>query len=200
MAWTSGLNAAMQTCGDLDPGPAGAPVKRRTWVLAAAAVLVAATATGGVVVASGAEEATPAAQEPPANTVKVEKGELSSMVSLDGTLTYRARSDGSPYSVINRARGTYTQLPEKATRSTAATCSIGWTTTRCCCCAARSRPTATCTEATRARTSVSSTGTCTSSATTPIPATTTSPGGRRKALKKLQHDKGSRGDRSARHR
>ena len=34
------------------------------------------------------------------------------MVSLDGTLTYRARPDGSPYSVINQARGTYTELPE----------------------------------------------------------------------------------------
>ncbi len=34
------------------------------------------------------------------------------MVSLDGTLTYRARSDGSPYSVINQARGTYTELPD----------------------------------------------------------------------------------------
>ena len=34
------------------------------------------------------------------------------MVSLDGTLTYRARSDGSPYSVINQARGTYTKLPD----------------------------------------------------------------------------------------
>ena len=31
---------------------------------------------------------------------------------LDGTLTYRARSDGSPYSVINQARGTYTKLPD----------------------------------------------------------------------------------------
>ena len=61
---------------------------------------------------SGAEQATPAAQEPPANTVKVEQGELSAMVSLDGTLTYRARSDGSPYSVINQARGIYTKLPE----------------------------------------------------------------------------------------
>jgi hypothetical protein len=29
-----------------------------------------------------------------------------------GTLTYRARSDGSPYSVINRRSGTYTELPE----------------------------------------------------------------------------------------
>ena len=81
-------------------------------MLAGAAVLVAATATGGVVVMSSANQATPAAQEPPANTVKVEKGELSAMVSLDGTLTYRARSDGSPYSVINRARGTYTKLPD----------------------------------------------------------------------------------------
>ena len=34
------------------------------------------------------------------------------MVSLDGTLTYRARSDGSPYSVINQARGIYTKLPD----------------------------------------------------------------------------------------
>ena len=33
------------------------------------------------------------------------------MVSQAGTLTYRARSDGSPYSVINQARGTYTELP-----------------------------------------------------------------------------------------
>jgi peptidoglycan hydrolase-like protein with peptidoglycan-binding domain len=87
-------------------------VKRKTSVLAGAAVLVAVTVTGGVVVASGAKEATSAAQEPPANTVTVEKGELSSMVSLDGTLTYRARSDGSPYSAINQARGIYTGLPD----------------------------------------------------------------------------------------
>ncbi len=33
------------------------------------------------------------------------------MVSQAGILTYRARSDGSPYSVINQARGTYTKLP-----------------------------------------------------------------------------------------
>jgi peptidoglycan hydrolase-like protein with peptidoglycan-binding domain len=87
-------------------------VKRKTWVPAAAAVLVAATATGGVVVTSNAKQATPSAQERPANIVKVERGELSSMVSLNGTLTYRARSDGSPYSAINQARGTYTKLPD----------------------------------------------------------------------------------------
>jgi peptidoglycan hydrolase-like protein with peptidoglycan-binding domain len=91
-------------------------VKRKTWVLATAAVVVALTATGGMVVASGANEATPAGQEPPASTVKVERGELSDMVSLDGILTYRARSDGAPYAAINQARGTYTELPEEGER------------------------------------------------------------------------------------
>jgi peptidoglycan hydrolase-like protein with peptidoglycan-binding domain len=31
---------------------------------------------------------------------------------VDGTLTYRARSDGSPYTVVNQADGTYTRLPD----------------------------------------------------------------------------------------
>lgn len=88
-------------------------MKRKTWVSAGAAVLVAVAATGGVVVTSAANQATPAAQKPPANTAKVEKGKLSAMVSLYGTLTYRARSDGSPYSAFNRALGTYTELPEE---------------------------------------------------------------------------------------
>lgn len=85
---------------------------RKTWLLAGAAVLVAVTATGGVVAASGPKQATQVAQEPPANTARVEKGNLSARVSMDGTLTYRARSDGSPYSVINRRSGIYTELPE----------------------------------------------------------------------------------------
>jgi peptidoglycan hydrolase-like protein with peptidoglycan-binding domain len=94
------------------PSPAAveaASLRRRTWALAGAAVVVA--VVGAVVVASGANEPTPAAQESTPNTARVERGELSSMVSLDGTLTYRARSDGSPYSAINRASGTYTELP-----------------------------------------------------------------------------------------
>ena len=60
---------------------------------------------------SGAKQATAAAQQPPANTAQVERRTLSAMVSQAGILTYRARSDGSPYSVINQARGTYTKLP-----------------------------------------------------------------------------------------
>ena len=123
------LNAAMKKCGDARGGRSGRPVRRTTWVLAGAAVLVAVTVTGGVVVASGADDATAAARRPPATTVQVERGSSRPMVSLDGTLTYRARSDGSPFSAINQARGTYTTAARAtATRSTAATCSTGWTT------------------------------------------------------------------------
>jgi hypothetical protein len=85
---------------------------RKRWLLAGAAVLVAVAATGGAVAMSGAQHATAAAQAQPANTVNVVRGKLSAMVSMVGTLTYRARSDGAPYSVINQARGTYTQLPD----------------------------------------------------------------------------------------
>jgi Putative peptidoglycan binding domain len=87
-------------------------VRRKTWTLAAAVVLVAAAATGGVVAMSGAKPATGAAQEPLANTATVQRGKLSDMVSQYGTLTYRTRSDGSRYAVINTARGTYTELPD----------------------------------------------------------------------------------------
>lgn len=86
-------------------------MKRKRWVLAGAAALVAVAIAGGVVVASSAQRATPAAQEPPANTATVAKGTLSAVVSLDGTLTYRARADGSPYAVIAQTSGTATWLP-----------------------------------------------------------------------------------------
>jgi hypothetical protein len=66
---------------------------------------------GGAAVISRTKQATAAAQHPPTSTVKVEKRELSAVVSQDGILTYRAQSDGSPYSAINQASGTYTQLP-----------------------------------------------------------------------------------------
>jgi len=87
-------------------------VRRRTWAAATAAVLVALAATGGVLAVSGGTNAAPAAQGPSAGTATVEQGPLAAVVSLNGTLSYRARADGSPYSVINQARGTYTELPE----------------------------------------------------------------------------------------
>jgi len=74
----------------------GGPMKRKTWVLGGGAVLVAVAAIGGGAVVFGAKQAAPAADEPPANTAKVQRGNLSAMVSVDGTLTYQARSDGSP--------------------------------------------------------------------------------------------------------
>jgi peptidoglycan hydrolase-like protein with peptidoglycan-binding domain len=85
-------------------------VTRRRWALAAVAVLVAGVC--GVVAMSGADHPAAAARAPAANTEKVEKGALSALVSGAGTLTYRARSDGSPYVVVNQADGVYTQLPE----------------------------------------------------------------------------------------
>jgi hypothetical protein len=86
-------------------------VKRKQWVLAAAAVLAVATATGGVTVMSSAKPATAAGRQLPVATAQVERRTLSATVSQAGILTYRARSDGSPYSVITQARGTYTKLP-----------------------------------------------------------------------------------------
>ena len=85
---------------------------RKTRLLAAAAALAAVTVIGGVLVKSGARQQARAAQQVPTNTAQVEKRTLSAMVSQGGILTYRARSDGSPYSVINQAHGTYTELPE----------------------------------------------------------------------------------------
>jgi multidrug efflux pump subunit AcrA (membrane-fusion protein) len=92
-------------------------VRRRTWALTAATVLVVASGTGGMVaVTSGKGGAASAAQEPLPDTATVERGKLSDVVSLDGTLTHRARLDGSPYAAINQAVGTYTRLPEVGDR------------------------------------------------------------------------------------
>jgi hypothetical protein len=86
-------------------------VKRRNWVLVGAAVLTAAAATGVTVAWPGTKSATGAGAPPPASTARVEEGALSATISVDGTLTYRAQADGSPYEVINQTSGTYTELP-----------------------------------------------------------------------------------------
>lgn len=88
-------------------------MKRSTRVLAAGAFVAVIAVAGGLAVTSGAKPATAAAaaRPAPANTARVQKRTLTATVPQDGTLTYRARSDGSPYSVVNQARGTYTTLP-----------------------------------------------------------------------------------------
>jgi hypothetical protein len=83
----------------------------KSWLPAGAVVLVAVVATGGVLARSGATQATAAGREPSVHTATVERGTLSDQISQAGALTYRARPDGSPYTVFNRARGTYTKLP-----------------------------------------------------------------------------------------
>ncbi len=87
-------------------------MNRKTWMLAAATVLVAVLAIAGLAVTSGAKPASAdAPQEPKVSTAQVQKTTLSATVPQDGTLTYQAQADGSPYAVINQARGTYTELP-----------------------------------------------------------------------------------------
>jgi len=87
-------------------------VNRKTWVLAAATVLVAVLTVAGVAVTSAAKPASAAApQEPQVSSALVQRRTLSATVPQNGTLTYQAQADGSPYAVINQARGTYTGLP-----------------------------------------------------------------------------------------
>jgi peptidoglycan hydrolase-like protein with peptidoglycan-binding domain len=86
-------------------------VRRTTWSLAGAVVLAAVIATGAVLVTGGAQQQAVAAPQLSASTANVERRTLAAVVSQAGILTYRARSDGSPYSAINQARGTYTKLP-----------------------------------------------------------------------------------------
>jgi hypothetical protein len=79
----------------------------------ATAVLVAAIpVTGGVIVMLGGKQQALAAQPAAVHTAQVEMRTLSARVSEAGILTYSARPDGSPYSVINQTRGTYTELPQ----------------------------------------------------------------------------------------
>jgi Putative peptidoglycan binding domain len=84
-------------------------MRRKLWV--PAAVLAAVTVAGGVLAMSSGKQAVAAARPLPGGTTRVEKRTLSAMISQGGILTYRARSDGSPYAVINQAHGTYTTLP-----------------------------------------------------------------------------------------
>ena len=83
--------------------------KRR--VVAGAAGAVAVLAVLAIVVHSSAGgSSNPASSDPPA-TATVQRGRLATQVSATGTLTYAAQADGSPYSVVNQAKGVLTALP-----------------------------------------------------------------------------------------
>ena len=89
-------------------------MSRTRWALVGVAVLFAAAC--GVVAVPGAKHPAAAARALAVDTARVQKGDLSAMVSQGGTLTYGARADGSPYAVINQARGVYTKLPESGAK------------------------------------------------------------------------------------
>ena len=86
-------------------------MKRKTWALAAVTVVAALILAGGLTVTSGAEQPAVATQRSAVKTATVQRRDLSATVSEAGTLGYAEQADGSPYSVINQARGIYTQLP-----------------------------------------------------------------------------------------
>ncbi|MBN8867762.1 MAG: peptidoglycan-binding protein [Solirubrobacterales bacterium] len=83
-----------------------------SWKAAGAAGLAALVALIVVVLVSGGDGPSDSQGEATrASTAKVERGDLAAMVSLNGTLAFRARPDGSPYSAVNQASGIYTELP-----------------------------------------------------------------------------------------
>jgi hypothetical protein len=74
-------------------------------VVAGAAIAVADPFAGTGHAKGAADDAAPTAR------ASVKEGTLSSQVNQDGTLGYAAKADGSPYAVVNQARGTFTWLP-----------------------------------------------------------------------------------------
>ena len=84
-------------------------MRPKSWVLAGVAAL--AVTAGGAVLASTGGQSAHAAQRPQVSTATVQREDLSATTPQDGTLTFAARADGSPYAVINQAKGTYTTLP-----------------------------------------------------------------------------------------
>ena len=80
-------------------------------MLAGAAGAAAVLATLAIVVRPSAGGSSESASGDPPATAKVERGRLALQVSATGTLTYAAKADGSPYSVVNQASGVLTALP-----------------------------------------------------------------------------------------
>ncbi|MEO3822847.1 efflux RND transporter periplasmic adaptor subunit [Actinomadura sp. B10D3] len=86
-------------------------VTRRRRMIGGGAVLLAVATVAAVAVAapSGGEAET--AKGGGTSLVAVRQGPLSSQVSQSGTLSYAVGAGGTPYQVVNQAKGTYTRLP-----------------------------------------------------------------------------------------
>jgi peptidoglycan hydrolase-like protein with peptidoglycan-binding domain len=86
-------------------------MRARTCAALAALALIALAIAGGVLALSGGGGRAAPAPRPAASTARVQRRTLTATISEAGVLTYRARPDGLPYTVITQARGTYTELP-----------------------------------------------------------------------------------------
>ena len=84
---------------------------RRAGIPITVVVLAAGAVAGGVAGVSRGDRASAATARPPGSTASIERRALTATVSESGVLTYGARADGSPYTVVNQAHGTYTRLP-----------------------------------------------------------------------------------------
>jgi HAMP domain-containing protein len=85
-------------------------MRRRTRILAGTLVVAGVIAGGAVLISTGRRPAA-AAQRLHISTATVRTGQLRATVSVDGILTYGVQADGSPYSLVNQAKGAYTKLP-----------------------------------------------------------------------------------------
>lgn len=83
---------------------------RRNWLLTGAGILIVVAVVCTVAATGSTDDASTTKGAKP-HTAKVTKGDLSALVSVNGTLTHLARSDGTPYIAINQAHGTFTDLP-----------------------------------------------------------------------------------------
>lgn len=91
-------------------------LSRRTWTTIVAGAMVTVLAIVLLIAGTGGDGESAGAEKEPLQTGEVERGKLSAMVALDGTLSYRAELDGSPYSLLNQTAGIYTELPATGDR------------------------------------------------------------------------------------
>ncbi|HEX6470418.1 MAG TPA: peptidoglycan-binding protein [Streptosporangiaceae bacterium] len=109
---------APATTGVSDETPARPRRRKRHKIVGVVVALV--VAGGGVVLAAtgpygdGGEPATRAGGG--TALVAVRRAALSAQVNQSGTLSYAARADGTPYVVVDQARGTYTWVPAAGTQ------------------------------------------------------------------------------------
>lgn len=85
--------------------------RRRKWLIVAAVVAIACVGSAPALLPR--QGSVPKKAVSQVATATVERGDLSQVLAASGTLTFRARPDGTPYVALNQANGTYTKLPQE---------------------------------------------------------------------------------------